>query len=475
MKRINLLLLIMFFFVIVENMNAAASFPFPTNDNYGHGIRPTNVSASDVQEKFDAFKAEFYEEQGSLARIKWDTPSQTVSEGIAYGMLIMVYMDNSSNDTQDEFDKLWAYYNEWMNNNGLMNWKIEGFSSVIGNGAATDAEVDAAVALLMAYKQWGDNSYLEDAKILIGNIWDHEVNGNYYLKPGDQWDSEKNPSYFSTAALELFKEVDSHDWSKVISKSYDLLYACRNSTSGLVPDWCDESGNPSSGDRGGFSWDAVRTPWRMAWAYVWYGHSDAKDIAGKMAEWIKGKTGNDPSNIVNGYNLNGDENASDFPYKVGFTGAFTCAGLVDAAHQTWVDDGYILTRDQEAADNYYQRTLVVMYLLLLSGNYQNLWNYSGTEIKASEQFLSDIQQGDISEGMKSGKVSVRFNLSTSQNVSLSIIDARGVKIETVFSGFLSEGIHNLDFATHSICPGVYIILLKGEKLEVKGKFVKLAR
>jgi len=29
----------------------------------------------------------FYEESGDLARIKWDTPSQTVSEGIGYGML----------------------------------------------------------------------------------------------------------------------------------------------------------------------------------------------------------------------------------------------------------------------------------------------------------------------------------------------------------------------------------------------------
>lgn len=473
MKQKSLFILLTILLTVVYNLNAAASFPFPTNDDYVYGIRPTNSSSNDVQEKFDAWKSDFYEEQGDLARIKWDEMDKTVSEGIAYGMLIMVFMDNSSNDTQDEFDKLWAYYKKWMNGNGLMDWKIQGFSSVIGSGAATDAEVDAAVALLMAYKQWGNNSYLEDAKTLIGNIWNHEVNGNFYLKPGDQWDSEKNPSYFSIAALELFREVDSHDWSKVISKSYELLYASRNNTTGLVPDWCDESGNPSSGDRGGFSWDAVRTPWRMAWTYVWYNHSDAKEIAGKMAQWIREKTGDDPSKIVQGYHLNGDENASSFPYKVGFTGAFTCAGMVDATHQTWVDDGYMLTRDQEAADNYYQRTLVVMYMLLLSGNYQNLWYYSGMDIKAAKSFIPDLQRLHISGEIKSGKCSVRFKLFSSQHVTINIINSRGVKVATAFEGFLYDGIHHITFSGQSLCLGAYVIVLKGEKTEVTAKFLKL--
>jgi len=41
-----------------------------------------------------------------MARIKWDTPTLTVSEGIGYGMLIMVYMDTHKIILQAKFDKL---------------------------------------------------------------------------------------------------------------------------------------------------------------------------------------------------------------------------------------------------------------------------------------------------------------------------------------------------------------------------------
>ena len=353
---------------------AATKFPFPSSDRYPFGIIAANAVADDVQRTFAAWKADFYEEQGEFARIKWDTPAMTVSEGIGYGMLIMVYMDNAANDTKDEFDKLWAYYKKWRNNNGVMNWKINGFSSVAEYSGATDAELDAALALLMAYKQWGVESYQQDAKSLINTIWEHEVSSTFYLKPGDAWNDRKNPSYFSTAALELFKKVDSHDWSKVIAKAYELMTAAADKTTGLVPDWCDESGGALGTH---FSWDAVRTPWRMAWAWAWHGHADAQARSSAMVKWIMEKTDNDPSKIVQGYDLNGNENPSSFPYKVGFTGAFTCAGMVDSAYQQWVNNGYLLTNSQDAADNYYQRTLVVMYLLLLSGNMQNLWEYSG--------------------------------------------------------------------------------------------------
>ena len=95
-----------------------------------------------------------------------------------------------------------------------MNWNISGFSQPTSDGrnSATDAELDAAVALMQAYKQWGDEKYLNDAKTLISKIAAEEVNANGYLKPGDSWDTEKNISYFSTAALTLFKQVSDFDW-----------------------------------------------------------------------------------------------------------------------------------------------------------------------------------------------------------------------------------------------------------------------
>ena len=166
MKRLLCLSLLIIFPAAI--IFAAPKYPFPQNVRYSYGISPTKVNAEKVQEAFDEFM-ELYEEQGGLARIKHDNLQNSVSEGIAYGMLLLVYMDNDENNTQPKFDKIWAYYNNFLDPKGLMNWKISGFSQPTSDGrnSATDAELDAAVALMQAYKQWGDEKYLNDAKTLI--------------------------------------------------------------------------------------------------------------------------------------------------------------------------------------------------------------------------------------------------------------------------------------------------------------------
>ena len=334
---------------------SAPKFPFPTNETYKYGIKATNFSYRDVQSVYDVFMANYYEESGNLARIKWDQPSQTVSEGIGYGMMVMVYMDNATNNTQGKFDKLWSYYQKWPNGNGLMHWKINGFSGVAEQNGATDGDLDVAFALVMAYAQWGDEKYKSAAKSLIQKIRTHEVNGGNYLKPGDAWDSEKNPSYFATVALDVFKEVGETNWSTVMSQSYSLLKMCCNGSTGLVPDWCSESGQPSGGERGEYNFDAARTPWRMAHAYAWFGHSDAKDVAEKMCSWIKSNTSGNPTLIKSGYKLDGTPTGDhNIPT---FIGPFICAGMVNSTHQTWVNTGYTKLTSFNGDDNYYNESM----------------------------------------------------------------------------------------------------------------------
>ena len=71
-------------------------------------------------------------------------------------MLIYVYMSNSTNSTaRTRFDKLYNYYKRLSTQGGyLMDWKISGFSSVNLSGSATDADLDVALALALAHKQW---------------------------------------------------------------------------------------------------------------------------------------------------------------------------------------------------------------------------------------------------------------------------------------------------------------------------------
>ena len=99
------------------------------------------------------------------------------SEGIGYGMIAAVYLDD-----QSLFDKLWKYEQQWiLDSHGLMNWYINPTGTAAsGTGAATDGDEDMAFALVMADKQWGgkgslETTYLDAAKKQIGAIWQHEV------------------------------------------------------------------------------------------------------------------------------------------------------------------------------------------------------------------------------------------------------------------------------------------------------------
>ena len=238
---------------------SAGNYPFPQNYQYKNGIIYTGSNVqSTLQSLYTSWKSNYYVESGKYARIKFvqsgESGVNSVSEGIAYGMLVFVYMDNATNSCQDEFDKLWNYYKFNSNGHGLMNWKVNAFTGQVtaptsGNAnGATDADLDAAQALLMAHKQWGSSgtiNYLSEAKTLVNNIWTYEINANKYIKPGDAFDDYKNPCYFILNALRLFDDVEAaetswtnRDWAGVVTNSYALMKTTANSTTGLIPDWC---------------------------------------------------------------------------------------------------------------------------------------------------------------------------------------------------------------------------------------------
>lgn len=454
MKRLLCLSLLIIFPAAI--IFAAPKYPFPQNVRYSYGISPTKVNAEKVQEAFDEFM-ELYEEQGGLARIKHDNLQNSVSEGIAYGMLLLVYMDNDENNTQPKFDKIWAYYNNFLDPKGLMNWKISGFSQPTSDGrnSATDAELDAAVALMQAYKQWGDEKYLNDAKTLISKIAAEEVNANGYLKPGDSWDTEKNISYFSTAALTLFKQVSDFDWDKVIANSYSLIKKAQNANTGLVPNWCSEQGTPSSSpydnNRGNYTYDATRTPWRLAWAYSWYGHQEAKETCDKIASWISSKTGNDPDNVVDGYKLDGTE-VGDYNNAT-FVGPFGCAGMVDQKHQEWVDKcfNHLCTYEE---DVYYQASIRILTLLYLSGNMPDLWNITDVKQKCPVRLTHNKYpfSFNVSSDQK-----LLFSVPHAGNVTISVYNASGRRLSTSVNRFFTEGMHSMPLPP--MATGSYIFKL----------------
>ena len=62
-----------------------------------------------------------YNEDGDVAGVRSDPGSnEYFSEGVGYGMLLMVYFSDNTTSYQPQFDKIWNFYKKMMNENGLM-------------------------------------------------------------------------------------------------------------------------------------------------------------------------------------------------------------------------------------------------------------------------------------------------------------------------------------------------------------------
>lgn len=369
-KTIRNTVLSVLVFLLTMSMGAV-TYPFPQNISYGNGYQYGTAANNSIKTSFETWWGNFYTESGDYARIKWTTSSQTVSEGVGYGMLMAVYMSDNSKSYEAEFKKLWNYYKKFSNNNGLMNWKVDGFSNVSGENGATDAEMDVAISLVMAYYQFGDSYYLGEAKTLIENIRNYEVSSNSLLKPGDAWEDRRNPSYISVAALEIFDQLAyGGDWSSIISANYSLLSKVQSkSSANLFADWCDDNGNTIAHWDGttAMGYDGARTPWRVQWDYYWFGNSNAKSLMESMYDSaVKNTSASSVKGIIN---LNGSFAGTDV--NASFVGAYAMAAA--AGSQDKVNEYFkALVSLPSHNTDYFNGSLRVIYMMMLSGNMPNL-------------------------------------------------------------------------------------------------------
>lgn len=371
-------------------------FPFPQNQRLPGCIYPTQASAEDVQRAFRAFRDEIVTSDGARGFLRTrrpDTPdgapNSTVSEGIAYGMLIAVMFDD-----QPLFDGMFQYACRWFNQNGLMSWYIapDG-SKALGEGAATDSDEDMAWSLVMAHRQWGgrgslSEDYLSHAKRLIERIWEFEVDHGerpYMLLPGDEWRGRNvfNPSYFAPHQYRLFGEISGNTsgFERVIDRGYAIIENSLNDRNGnrengLVPAWCDADGTPVEAFPGAmmnYQYDSARMPFRLGQDFVYHREPRAQRYLERVTRFFAGVGAND---IVDGYTLKG-EPAPDpraqrpNPGSAVFVGSAAVGAMHDARYQDFVDAAYARVRkgDLLARSRYYNHSYTVMSLLMLTGNF----------------------------------------------------------------------------------------------------------
>lgn len=424
--------------------------PFPANKVHGNGLMATPRSSQDAQNNYNTWKTNFVEAcSNGRYRVKFDNSSETVSEGIAYGMLLSAYMADKT-----LFDGFWLYYKDNVNGNKVMNWKISGCSATIGYNGATDVELDAAFALIVADYQWkstGTINYKSDATALISAIKNHEVEANtYVLKPGDQFggSSITNISYFSPAYYRAFGAFtnDAAFWNQVANRAYTVInnnLVQNNAIGGLVSDWCEASGAYSS-QAGGYAnagklytYDAARTPWRIAVDYIWYGTAEAKTYAKKSSDFVRVNLGG-TANIKDGYNQNGT--VSGQWHNATFVGAFACAAMA-GENQAHLDASYTDLKNLNEPNSYFNHTLKTLYSFLLTGNFylpptanlsnENFDNEKSTVTlfpnpSADRITISAPQQSTISVISPSGSV-IHQQKTISENTEINLTNqASGV-------------------------------------------------
>jgi hypothetical protein len=371
-----------------------ARFPFPQNQRLARCTYPSSANPEAARAAYVRWKRDVVTSDGAGGHLRVKRPNSpggevnsTVSEGVAYGMLIAVAMDD-----QPLFDSLWKYSQLWLNEHGFMNWYINAAGTMpLGTGGATDSDEDIAWALVMADRQWGGagsvgTGYLELGRAQIERIWQWEVDHTRedMLMAGDTWGSQVifNPSYFAPNQYRVFGQVTGKtaEWNGVIDTGYRILAASLNTasgnaTNGLVPAWCDPNGAPKAPSNGGatnYQYDSARTPFRIGQDFCYSGEPRAAAYLAKVSSFFSGVGA---GNIVDGYDLNGTphpdpDSSAGGPQSAVFIGAAAVGAMHAATYASFIGDAYgrVATGELLARSLYYNLSWTTLTLLMLSGN-----------------------------------------------------------------------------------------------------------
>lgn len=339
-----------------------------TNPGKGNGFFPATLLPSHAKTAYTTWKSKYLKMCSATRYRVASNGEETVSEGIGYGMLLTV-----AHGDRAELDGLWGYYKDH-SSGGVMGWKASGCgNNTVDGNSASDADLDAAMALIQAACKWGGN-YLGEAQTLIAAIKSNETieGGENFLKPARQGlDSCQNVSYAAPGYYRAFakkKPDQASFWNKLATDSYAQLARTANGSTGLVPNWSNMSGGGGcagkpNGDRYGY--DAARTPWRVATDYVWNGTPAAKDWLGKVVTWVDGPAGGITA-IGDMYQLNGTKESPN--HNSTFTGAFALAAMSQSKAKA---DQYGTAFRAISDGSYFEESLRAVYMLLASGLFLN--------------------------------------------------------------------------------------------------------
>ncbi len=240
---------------------------------------PVSQRSNDLDGLWNFFK---YSHVDSGRVISHDEGGITTSEGQGYGMLRAVWSGD-----RETFESIWRWTGTNLSRHDrLFSWKWR--NRVIDENAATDADTDIALALLLAAERFARPEYKRQAIRMLDDIWEKEVldlHGRRYVTAGNWAPGEEYPTvhvgYLAPYAYEVFAEADpDRPWRDLVSSSYAVLeWIFIHRRFSLPPEkiYIDrKTGDfllqrPGRRDAPRFSYDAFPIYWRVATDYQWFG------------------------------------------------------------------------------------------------------------------------------------------------------------------------------------------------------------
>jgi endo-1,4-beta-D-glucanase Y len=379
-----------------------SGFPLASAGSVGSCTKPKGADGKFLVTAYNEWKTTFAH-GGAGPVIRPENGNDTVSEGIAYGMLIAVNMNDKAT-----FDNLYTYWKSkkgaGSGTAGLMTWcqPSGGNSCSSTGGSATDADEDAAFALIQAGKVFGGGTYASDAAGLISDIWAKDIDSannlpTYGSNSGNSTTSAPtNPSYFAPGYYRIFATIDTgHAWGTVATNSLIAINALAG-TNGLVPAWC--TNKCTTAGSGGiyqmdttYQYDAHRVPMRTGLDYCWNATAAAKTYTDKITNFFAANANagvNGIGRIFDLYSSNGNAAAGAAPNSASIIGTAAVGAMASAggaaANATFLNDAYqgvfdMVTRGRLAPVDtsgktpysYYNATVGMLTLLMMTGNFSH--------------------------------------------------------------------------------------------------------
>jgi endo-1,4-beta-D-glucanase Y len=323
-----------------------------------------------------------------------DADHPYVAEGQGYGMMIVATMAGADANAKTIFDGMVKYLlaHPSVNNANLLAAEQDSScTSVDGSDSATDGDLDVALGLLLADKQWGSAgtyNYRDLAIKHVNAIKASEVNPTTHLLKLGDWSTccdslywTTRPSDFMLDHMRVFRAVTGDTaWDTIRTAHQNLITNLQSQYSpstGLLPDFVvntNTTPQPAPGqvlessNDGKYWWNSCRTPWRIGADAVTSGNSASLASARKLNSWIKAKTGGNPNNIAVGYSLGGTAISSGS--EACFFAPFAVAATTDSASQAWLDALWTkMVNTTFGSTEYYNSSVQLQVMLVVSGNY----------------------------------------------------------------------------------------------------------